>query len=202
MSVFETVNPFTEVFYEDIKEAIVAGVPRPITLALTKGPGMLKRLILFACLLASVSTASAADHLQKTLVVGSEENFPPFSIGNTDDTAGGFAVELWKEVAREAGLKYTIKVRPWGELLQDFRDRKVDVLINIATSEERHRYTDFSVPHVTVNGAIFVRKGDSRISSEAELTGKSIIVFKSDLAHEYAVSKGWQKQLVLVDDAR
>ncbi|WP_239026959.1 PocR ligand-binding domain-containing protein [Geomonas oryzisoli] len=135
-------------------------------------------------------------------MVGSEENFPPFSTGNTDDTAGGFAVELWKEVAHEAGLTYTIRVRPWGELLQEFREGKVDVLVNIATSEERHRYTDFSVPHVTVNGAIFVRKGDSRINSEADLAGKSIIVFKSDLAHEYAISKGWQKQLVLVSDAR
>ncbi|MBJ6752489.1 PocR ligand-binding domain-containing protein [Geomonas anaerohicana] len=163
---------------------------------------MLRRLILTVCLLACVATAPAADFSQKTLVVGSEENFPPFSTGSTDDTAGGFAVDLWKEVAREAGLKYTIRVRPWGELLQEFKDGKVDVLVNIATSEERHRYTDFSVPHVTVNGAIFVRKGDSRINSEADLAGKSIIVFKADLAHEYAVSRGWQKQLVLVKDAR
>ncbi|MBU5612996.1 PocR ligand-binding domain-containing protein [Geomonas azotofigens] len=162
---------------------------------------MLKRLIVIACLLASVAAATAADHLHKTLVVGSEENFPPFSTGSTDDTAGGFAVELWKEVAREAGLTYTMRVRPWGELLQEFKDGKVDVLVNIATSPERHRYTDFSVPHVTVNGAIFVRKGDSRIRSEEDLAGKSIIVFKSDLAHEYALSRGWQKQLVLVSDA-
>ncbi|TSK05381.1 MAG: transporter substrate-binding domain-containing protein [Geobacter sp.] len=163
---------------------------------------MFKTLILILCLIASVAAAPAAIPPQKTLVVGSEENFPPFSTGSTDETAGGFAVELWKEVAREAGLAYTIRVRPWGELLQEFRDGKVDVLVNIATSDERHRYTDFSVPHVTVNGAIFVRKGDSRIRSEEDLAGKSIIVFKSDLAHEYAISKGWQKQLVLVNDAR
>ncbi|MBJ6799912.1 PocR ligand-binding domain-containing protein [Geomonas propionica] len=163
---------------------------------------MLKRLIPIVCLLACVATAPAADYSRKTLVVGSEENFPPFSTGSTDDTAGGFAVELWKEVAQEAGLNYRIRVRPWGELLQEFKDGKVDVLVNIATSGERHRYTDFSVPHVTVNGAIFVRKGDVRISSEADLAGKSIIVFKSDLAHEYAVSRGWEKQLVLVSDAR
>ncbi|GFO66370.1 PocR ligand-binding domain-containing protein [Geomonas paludis] len=163
---------------------------------------MLRLLILIVCLLSCVAKAPAADYSQKILVVGSEENFPPFSTGSTDETAGGFAVELWKEVAREVGLKYTMRVRPWGQLLQEFREGKVDVLVNIATSAERHRYTDFSVPHVTVNGAIFVRKGDSRINSEADLAGKSIIVFKSDLAHEYAVSKGWQKQLVLVNDAR
>ena len=31
------------------------------------------------------------------------------------------------------------------------------------------------------------------------LAGKSIIVLNADLAHDYAVSKGWEKQLVLVD---
>ena len=92
-------------------------------------------------------------------------------------------------------------MRPWGQILQEFKDGKVDVLINVAQSDDRHKYTDFSVPHVTVNGAIFVRKDDSSIGSETDLAGKSIIVFKSDLAHEYAVSKGWQAQLVVVDTA-
>ena len=31
------------------------------------------------------------------------------------------------------------------------------------------------------------------------LLGKSIIVLKADLAHDYALAKGWGKQLVLVD---
>jgi len=143
--------------------------------------------------------ALANDTVDKTLIVGSEEEFPPFAIGHTDETAGGFTVDLWREVAKEAGLKYAIRVMPWGQILQEFKEGKIDVLINIAQSEERHLYTDFSVPHVTVNGAIFVRKDESRIHSEADLTGKSIIVFKSDLAHEYAISRGWQKQLIVVD---
>jgi polar amino acid transport system substrate-binding protein len=86
-----------------------------------------------------------------------------------------------------------------GQILQEFKEGKIDVLINIAQSEERHRYTDFSVPHVIDNGAIFVLKDESRIHSEADFAGKSIIVFKSDLAHEYAISRGWQKQLTVVD---
>ena len=163
---------------------------------------MSRLLIVVACLLLFMGMALAATDAQKTLVVGSEEDFPPFSIGRTDQEAGGFTVDLWKDVAREAGLKYAIRVRPWGQILQEFRDGEVDVLINVAKSEARRRYTDFSVPHVTVKGAIFVRKGDSRFHSEADLAGKSIIVFKSDLAHEYAISKGWQKQLVLVGNSQ
>ncbi len=138
--------------------------------------------------------------LQKDiLVVGSEQDYPPFATGMTDATAGGFTVELWKAVADEAGLKYTIRVLPFHQLLQEFKDGNIDVLINLAQSEERHHFADFTVPHVVVKGAIFVRKGDTNIRTEEDLAGKSTIVLNADLAHDYAVSKGWGKQLVLAD---
>ncbi len=135
------------------------------------------------------------------LVVGSEQDFPPFATGMTDETAGGFTVELWKAVAAEAGLNYNIRVRPFHELLEEFKAGKIDVLINLASSDQRHEFADFTVPHMIVHGAIFVRKGETSISSENDFAGKSIIVLSSDLAHDYAVSKGWGKQLVLVNTA-
>lgn len=136
------------------------------------------------------------------LIVGSEQDYPPFATGMTDAAAGGFTVELWKAVAAESGLDYTIRVRPFHQLLQEFKDGKIDVLINLAQSEERRHFADFTVSHVVVHGAIFVRKGESGIRSEEDLAGKSIIVLKADLAHDYAVSKGWQNQLVLVDTSQ
>ena len=138
---------------------------------------------------------------KQTLVVGSEQDYPPFATGMTDATAGGFTVDLWKAVAAEAGLNYTIRVLPFRQLLQEFKNGKIDILINLAQSDERHRFADFTVPHVIVHGAIFVRKGESDIRSEDGLANKSIIVLNADLAHDYAVSKGWKKQLVPVDTA-
>jgi PAS domain S-box-containing protein len=131
--------------------------------------------------------------------VGSEQDYPPFATGMTDDTAGGFTVDLWKAVAAEAGLNYTIRVLPFHQILEEFKEGKINVLINLAISDERRQFADFTVPHVTVHGAIFVRKGESGIRSEEDLAGKAIIVLKANLAHDYAVSKGWGKQLVLVD---
>ncbi len=159
--------------------------------------------------MATVNQASAAEQsilstnqVQKdTLVVGSEQDYPPFATGMTDATADGFTVDLWKAVAAEAGLKYSIHVRPFHQILQEFKEGKVDVLINLAQSEERHQFADFTVPHVIIHGAIFVRKGESQIHSEDDFVGKSIIVLKADLAYDYAVSKGWEKKLVLVDTA-
>lgn len=104
-------------------------------------------------------------------------------------------------MAAEAGLNYTLRVLPFHQVLQEFKAGRIDVLINLALSEERHKFADFSVFHVIVHGAIFVRKGESVIRSEEDLAGQAIIVLNSHLAHDYAVSRGWGKQLFLVDAA-
>jgi PAS domain S-box-containing protein len=135
------------------------------------------------------------------LVIGSEQDYPPFATGMTDESAGGFTVDLWKAVANEAGLNYSIRVRPFRQILQEFKEGKIDVLINLAQSNERQQFADFTVPHVVVHGAIFVRKEQSGIGIEDDLVGKSIIVLNGDLAHDYAVFKGWKKNLILVDTA-
>jgi len=147
------------------------------------------------------SPSPVAQTQKNTLIVGSEQDFPPFATGLTDETAGGFTVELWKAVAAEADLNYSIRVRPFHQLLEEFKTGKIDVLINLAVSEQRHEFADFTVPHVVVHGAIFVRKGETSIRSENDFSGKSIIVLSADLAHDYALSKGWEKQLVLVNTA-
>lgn len=147
----------------------------------------------------SISIFSYAD--EKTLIVGSEQNYPPFALGLTDETADGFTVELWKAVATESHLNSTIRVLPFHEVLSEFKANKIDILINLAQSDERRKFVDFTVPHVIVHGAIFVRNDNHKIHSEDDLSDKKIIVLNADLAHDYAVSKGWEKQLVLVDTA-
>lgn len=172
---------------------------------------VLASLAIIYCGLAQAQTSKSEIHFSdnikfiqpppQILVVGSEQDFPPFAIGMTEVTAGGFTVDLWKAVAAEMGLDYTIRVAPFHQILQEFKDGKVDVLINLAQSEERNRFADFTVPHVIVHGAIFVRKGSRDIRSEVDMAGKSIIVLNADLAHDYAETKGWGEQLVLVSTA-
>lgn len=159
--------------------------------------GLVGLLSVIACW----SVANAAQVSGKTLIVGSEEEFPPFSIGYTDDAADGFTVELWRAVADKSGLAYTIRVKPFKTLLTDIKTGDVDVLINLAQSDERRQFVDFTIPHVTVSGGIFVRKSTSDISSEHDLSGKTVIVLNGDLAQNYAKEVSWGKRLILVDTA-
>lgn len=159
--------------------------------------GLVGLLSVIACW----SVANAAQVSGKTLIVGSEEEFPPFSIGYTDDAADGFTVELWRAVADKSGLAYTIRVKPFKTLLTDIKTGDVDVLINLAQSDERRQFVDFTIPHVTVSGGIFVRKSTSDISSEHDLSGKAVIVLNGDLAQSYAKEVSWGRRLILVDTA-
>ncbi|MFT4609397.1 MAG: diguanylate cyclase (GGDEF)-like protein/PAS domain S-box-containing protein [Cellvibrionaceae bacterium] len=166
-----------------------------------------RRLVLMMLIIISTKTSITLANTpivtvqgqQKTLVVGSEQNFPPFATGMTDSTADGFTVDFWKAVATEAGLKYTIRVLPFRQVLQEFKEGEIDVLINLAISDERSQFADFSVPHVIVHGAIFVRENKTSIQSENDLSDQTIIVLDADLAHDYAIAKGWAEQLILVD---
>lgn len=135
------------------------------------------------------------------LVVGSELDFPPFALVKGNNEADGFTVDLWKAVAKEAGLNSVIRVGPFHAILEGFKSGDVDVMINLAQSAQRATFCNFAVPHVTMYGAIFVRRSDSSIKSEADLPGKSIIVLNRDLPHDYAISRGWTNHLILVDDA-
>lgn len=137
----------------------------------------------------------------KVLVVGSEEEYPPFSIGYTDQTADGFTVELWKAVAAKSKLAYVIHVKPFKSLLTDIRSGQVDVLINLAQSDDRKKFVDFTIPHVTVSGGIFIRKSSHDVRSEDDLNGKEVIVINADLAQSYALTKPWGAHLTLVDSA-
>ncbi|MCF7970719.1 MAG: ABC transporter substrate-binding protein [Methylococcaceae bacterium] len=137
----------------------------------------------------------------KPLIVGSEQDYPPFALGKTDATADGFTVELWRAVAEEAHLNSKIRVLPFYQVLDEFKAEKIDVLINLAQSDERRQFADFTVPHVIVKGAVFVRDDKNTIHSETDLNNKQLIVLNADLAQNYAISKGWEKQLIRVDTA-
>ncbi len=174
-----------------------------ITWEKKKFVGFIRLLCLLVCsalpFVQAVEAQETNAPIKRKLIVGCELDYPPFSLIKPDQSPDGFTVDLWNAVAKEAGLNYEIKVAPFHEILTGFKDGTIDVMINLAQSEARKQFTDFAVPHVTMYGAIFVRKGDHRIKTDKDLTGKSLIVLNKDLAHDYAVSRGWTN-LALVDD--
>jgi len=72
---------------------------------------------------------------------------------------------------------------------------------SLAYSPERETIFDFSVPHTIAYDAVFLRKGEPRINSLKDLAGKTVVVLKKDIAHQYLLSSGMsvKMKLVIVD---
>jgi len=136
---------------------------------------------------------------QGALRSASELDYPPFALVKPDGTADGFSVDLLKAVVKAAGLKIHIAVGPWNEIKQNLIDGRLDVLPLVSYSPERDQFLDFTAPYLRMHGAIFVRKGEKRIRSVADLKDKSVIVMRGDTAHEYVKKKKISDNLVLTD---
>lgn len=134
----------------------------------------------------------------RTLKSASEFDYPPFSIVQSDGSAGGFSVDLLKAAVEAAGLEVSFKVGPWHELKQELIDRKIDVLPLVSYSTERDKVYDFTAPYLRMNGTIFVRIDAVNIGSPADLRGKEVLVMDGDTAHEYAVRERLTDRLIPV----
>ncbi len=123
-----------------------------------------------------------------------EYDYPPFSV--TDEgIADGFSVELLKAVAEEIGLQVTFKIDYWATIKEELSLGELDILPLVGYTEERDEVYDFTVPYIVMRGNIFVRSGDTSISSENDLFGKEVLVLDGDNSEEWAISIGLDCEL-------
>lgn len=157
-------------------------------------------VLTFLSLFSDASSAHADNVVRKGTVLhsASELDYPPFSIVQSDGTAGGFSVDLLKAAAEAAGLAVTFKIGPWQELKQELAAGTIDVLPLVSYSEERDQVYDFTAPYIRMNGTVFIREGTTSISSLFDLQGKEVLVMQGDTAHEYVVREKLTDKVVPV----
>ncbi len=151
-------------------------------------PHMLAAIILF-------SFAARAEHSE--IVVGSELDFPPYALVTEDGQADGFSVDLMKAVCEVMGIKVTFRVGPWNEVRTALERGEIDALPLVSYSEEREKVFDFTVPHTVTKGVFFKRKGRPGINSIGDLSGKAIVVMRSDATHDWLLKNSISEHLVL-----
>jgi ABC-type amino acid transport substrate-binding protein len=132
-------------------------------------------------LLSAASLLRAADVVRSA----AEPDYPPLSIVNSDGQAGGFTVDLLRAALKETGREVTFKVGPWAEIKQELADGKLEVLPLVGRTPEREALFDFTIPYLTLHGALFVRQDTTDIQTLDDLKGKRVAVMKGDNAEEY-----------------
>ena len=137
---------------------------------------------------------------QRRLVVGGDHQYPPFEYLDEKGKPAGFNVELTRMIAREMGLDVEIRLGPWADVLRDLERGEIDAVQGMFYSVERDRKFDFTQAHSVNNYAAVVRRGESAPPvSLSDLKGKSIVVQKGDVIHEYLLERGLESQIFTVE---
>lgn len=110
---------------------------------------------------------------EKTLIMATNAEFPPYEYYE-DDKMVGIDVEFAKAVAADMGYNLEIIDMDFGSIIPSIQSGKADIAVAaISVTDEKLQQIDFSAPYETASQLIIV-PNDSEISSVDDLKGKRI----------------------------
>lgn len=136
---------------------------------------------------------------QKKIRIGGDSDYPPYEYLDEHGRPAGFNVDLTMTIARYMDLDVEIILAPWTGTFERLKSGEIDMVQGLFYSPERDLTMAFSQAHSSVNHVAITRSGDKPVNSFEELEGKKILVMKNDITHELLLEKGYQNQLILVD---
>ncbi len=150
--------------------------PRPYFALLRGLAGFIVFILGFAVAAADTSPPAGASPAPLPLIAGAaSDSFPKSYIGNTG-RCEGFSVDLLDAVARVMNLRIDRVVAPASELHTRFQSGEFDLLQTYSPGPGRELFADFSVQFMHLQGAVFVRKNDSRFKRIADLAHADLII--------------------------
>lgn len=134
-------------------------------------------LLMFLCVFISgCSKKEENNNISKTIVVGTNAQFPPFEYINDNGDVDGFDIALIKEIANEIGYKVSVTNMEFKSLTASLKTGGIDVAIaGMTITEDRQKTVDFSEPYYTATQSIIV-SANSDIKSISDLNAKKVAV--------------------------
>jgi L-cystine transport system substrate-binding protein len=146
------------------------------------------------------------------LVVGTEGTYAPFTFHDQGSGAlTGYDVEVAKAVGKELGVPVKFEETQWDAIFAGLDAGRFDMIANqVSITPERQKDYAFSTPYTVSKGVVVVKKGDSSISSFADLKGKTTA--QSLTSNWYQMAKdsgakvenveGWAQAVTLLEQGR
>ncbi len=144
------------------------------------------------------SALEALGRAKSRIVVGGDNDYPPYEFLNRNGQPAGFNVDLTRAIARQMGLAVDIRLGIWSDIRNGLRTGDIDLAQGMFYSVERDQTFTFSPPHAVVQHAIAVREGTRVPAGMDDLAGQTILVMAGDVMADLAVKQGYEKQLVTV----
>ena len=111
--------------------------------------------------------------VREPLMVGATSDSFSHSFINRDGELEGFSVDLLNAVAREMNLKIQRTIRGTKETHQLFVQGEFDLVQLYSESITRADFAEFTVPYLTQQGAVFVRRQGNPVQRIQDLQGRT-----------------------------
>ncbi len=114
-----------------------------------------------------------------------EVDYPPFSYVREDGAADGFSVELLRAALKAMARDVSFRTGTWTEVRRWLEKAEIQALPLVGRTPEREPLYDFTVPYMTLHGAIVVRDTSTDIRTLEDLRGRHVAVMAGDNAEEF-----------------
>jgi PAS domain S-box-containing protein len=141
----------------------------------------------------------AADKTDQPIKVKGDQYYPPFEFVNDKGEPDGFNVELFKKIAEDLSLEYTLELGNWVEVRKELENQEIDLLLGVLKSDKRAEKFTYGLPFSMMTYDIFTRKNETYNNLQA-LEGKRVVVQRGDYMHDFLQEAGLTAQLILAND--
>lgn len=157
-------------------------------------------LVWFVAISPSVSSPAHAEPDEQPLVVGLLTNPSPYyAFSQATGEPIGFALDLWKAVAQEAGLHYSFAYfDSFDAIARAVAQRRVDVIPLLVIDDKSSALFDFSETVQQSPVSIFTRKNAGAIGSESDLIGHRVSVIRGHAGE--ALMRTYRGELSIVHE--
>jgi two-component system, sensor histidine kinase and response regulator len=124
-----------------------------------------------------------ADH--PVIKVSNEMDWTPFNF-NRNDIPQGFSIDYMTLLAETIGFEIDFISGPsWNDFMDMIKNKELDVILNIAYSDVRAEYIEFTNPYFEFAPGLYTRNDYPLITSVNDLYGKKFAVPKGFFFEEY-----------------
>lgn len=133
------------------------------------------------------------------ITVSNEIDYPPFDF-TLDNQAVGYSIDMLKLISNKTGLEFEfINGYKWNELLEMFKDRKIDILHTLSKTSERSKLGIYSKPYVWFRSKFITRIDNPDINDIDDLENKIVAVGKNWSIEKYLYKNHPKIKLLVLD---
>ncbi|MDZ7819137.1 MAG: transporter substrate-binding domain-containing protein [Aliarcobacter sp.] len=132
--------------------------------------------------------------------VHNESNWPPFNY-RLNNKPIGFSIDYMNLLSSKIGLPIEyVSGFTWDEFLEKIKKNEIDVMLNIAKTEDREKYLAFTSSYAKNIDTIFVKKDANNLKNLDDFNGKTLAIIKG-FYEEEILRKYYPKiNFILVND--